>query len=400
MLSLLSSCPHLRGLVLVAAVAILAGVPPGRCASLPATPPCVGECATIPKVCRFHDTYPKQYVAYRTTQPPSLDGRLDDPLWGEVAWSDEFVDIQGPGLVPSPPRFDTQVKMRWDDKFLYIAARLQEPQVWANITKGPDVIFHDNDFEVFVDPAGSNRYYKEFEVNANAAQWALCLNRPYSDGGYENSSRVMPNGWSMPAAVAAAAVDGCKVNDASSGSCRGWTVEVALPLADLAFNTTRDGQPVDGELWRINFSRVEWRVEVVDGKYQKLPGAEDNWVWSPMGQINMHAPERWGYLQFAAGDVNGTAVIRDAGWTLREVAMTIFHAQKRHKEVFGFYAMLTEQLDPFVDRPHVLDGKCTLVPKIFAFGDYYFASVKSLSGAMEVRVDAQRRLEVRQTGNQ
>jgi hypothetical protein len=40
------------------------------------------------------------------------------------------------------------VKLRWDDEFLYVAAYLQETQVWANITKGPDVIFHDNDFEV------------------------------------------------------------------------------------------------------------------------------------------------------------------------------------------------------------------------------------------------------------
>lgn len=44
--------------------------------------------------------------------------------------------------------------------------------MWANITKGPDVIFHDNDFEVFVDPAGSNHHYKEFEINANCAKWA------------------------------------------------------------------------------------------------------------------------------------------------------------------------------------------------------------------------------------
>jgi hypothetical protein len=25
---------------------------------------------------------------------------------------------------------------------------------------------------------------------------------------------------------------------------------------------------------------------------------EDNWVWSPQGVVNMHVPERWGYLVF------------------------------------------------------------------------------------------------------
>jgi hypothetical protein len=49
----------------------------------------------------------------------------------------------------------------------------------------------------------------------------------------------------------------------------------------------------------MNFSRVEWQVEVVDGKYQKVPETrEDNWVWSPQGKIDMHIPERWGYVRF------------------------------------------------------------------------------------------------------
>ncbi|HEY6400739.1 MAG TPA: hypothetical protein VI479_04990, partial [Blastocatellia bacterium] len=48
-----------------------------------------------------------------------------------------------------------------------------------------------------------------------------------------------------------------------------------------------------------NFSRVEWRHEIADGKYRKTPNTkEDNWVWSPQGVINMHVPEKWGYVRF------------------------------------------------------------------------------------------------------
>src|SRR5437762_10018554 len=48
-----------------------------------------------------------------------------------------------------------------------------------------------------------------------------------------------------------------------------------------------------GDQWRVNFSRVEWRHEVLDGKYRKIPNLrEDNWVWSPQGVIDMHRPER------------------------------------------------------------------------------------------------------------
>ena len=55
-----------------------------------------------------------------------------------------------------------------------------------------------------------------------------------------------------------------------------------------------------GEEWRVNFSRVEWRTVVEDGKYVKPAGEkEDNWVWSPQGIVNMHVPDRWGFIRFA-----------------------------------------------------------------------------------------------------
>jgi hypothetical protein len=64
--------------------------------------------------------------------------------------------------------------------------------------------------------------------------------------------------------------------------------------------------PKDGDVWRVNFSRVEWQVTVDDDSlgYTKVEGPrEDNWVWSPQGLINMHFPEQWGYVRFVADAV-------------------------------------------------------------------------------------------------
>jgi hypothetical protein len=41
-----------------------------------------------------------------------------------------------------------QVKMQWDDSWLWVGAWLQEPQLVATITEKNSVIYHDNDFEV------------------------------------------------------------------------------------------------------------------------------------------------------------------------------------------------------------------------------------------------------------
>ena len=61
--------------------------------------------------------------------------------------------------------------------------------------------------------------------------------------------------------------------------------------------------PKEGEQWRINFSRVQWDHDVISGKYyrKKEEGKylrEYNWVWSNQKVINMHEPEKWGFLQF------------------------------------------------------------------------------------------------------
>jgi len=48
-----------------------------------------------------------------------------------------IADIQGPNW--KKPRFRTHAKMRWDDKYLYIGAFLQETDVWANQTKHDSV---------------------------------------------------------------------------------------------------------------------------------------------------------------------------------------------------------------------------------------------------------------------
>jgi hypothetical protein len=80
----------------------------------------------------------------------------------------------------------------------YVAAYMEETEIWGNVTVRNQVVFHDNDFEIFVDPTGTTHMYKEFEVNALNTTWNLLLNRPYRDNGHENSARVDPiHGFDM-----------------------------------------------------------------------------------------------------------------------------------------------------------------------------------------------------------
>jgi len=336
----------------------------------------------VPPRCRFDDgpLVPPYYVAYKV-EPGAIavDGDLEDPAWAEVAWTSPNIDICGPNQCSRGlPRFSTHQKVRWDDKFLYIAALLEEPQVWANNTQHDSVIFSDNDYEVFISPDGTSHYYKEYEMNARNANWDLLLNKPYSNGGYENSTRTEgKDGFDeLPYGLKSGTkVHGCQMNvpTLASQPCRGWTAEVAMPLHALVKDTLATAPPRAGQYWRINFSRVEWKVDVLTTPtphYQKTavdnPG--DNWVWAPTGVVDIHEPEYWGYLQFADGQVNGTAIVPDPDYSLRQVAMQVYYAQQAHMAATGLFtadiAELMAANSSWQTVRGTLNGTCTQVPKI------------------------------------
>ena len=81
-------------------------------------------------------------------------------------------------------------------------------------------------------------------MNANANLWTLALAKPYGDGGYENSSRVMSPGFdslSYPTTERQIIVEppSC-INDPAAAPCVGWTSFLALPHASILLNATTD----------------------------------------------------------------------------------------------------------------------------------------------------------------
>jgi hypothetical protein len=279
--------------------------------------------------------HPKGYVCYRAPSPITIDGALTDAAWEAAPWTDAFVDIEGDKQ--PKPQFRTRVKMLWDDEALYIAAELEEPHVWATLTEHDSIIFLDNDFEVFLSPNGDNHLYGELELNARNTTWDLLLTKPYKDHG------KALHAWEIIGLKTAVKVDGT-LNDPRDKD-RGWTVEIKWPWAGLKELTDNKFPPKDGEQWRINFSRVEWDTEVVDGKYKKIANKpEHNWVWSPQGVIDMHRPERWGYLQFSTAKPGKAEFKPDPDWALRDLLHRAYYAQRIYHKAHGKYASAVSDL--------------------------------------------------------
>jgi len=243
---------------------------------------------------------PKHYFCRYSAEPIVIDGNLDDPAWAAAPWTDPFVDIEG-DLKPKP-RFETRARMLWDDEYLYVAADMEEPHVWGRLTQHDEIVYHDNDFEIFIDPDGDRAEYYEIEINALGTIFDLFLVKTYIDGG------PALHDWTAKGMKSAVAIRGT-LNDPSDIDQR-WSVEFALPWTTLAEFAHMPTPPRHGDQWRINFSRVQWQHQVIDGRYQKVPDTpENNWVWTPQGKINMHLPEHWGYLKFTddRSDPNGAS---------------------------------------------------------------------------------------------
>ena len=328
--------------------------------------------------------YPRQYIAYRvdngcftTTKTTvksdelllepavTIDGDLEKPFWNDIPWTSDFVDIS----TSTTPSQRTMVKMRWDEHFLYVGARVEETDVWATLEEHNSVIFHDNDFEIFVDSDGTNHNYKEFEINALGTTWTLLLNKPYDDGGGENSKRVDPeNGYDMSPLLrlATKVYPNNAINKPDIPNTH-WTVEVALPISKLMERNTLAKRPSNGHFWRINFSRVQWGFKVNEkGQYVKKPccqscavpgtAAEDNWVWSPQGQVAMHLPERWGILQFSSSTSpsKDDMKVHYEEWDSRCCAMALYYAEKEYFEKEKRYTDNVEKLKTFFKPPFPL----------------------------------------------
>lgn len=218
------------------------------------------------------------YDCHRTAGKIRIDGRIREKEWAGAVPCTDFRDIRGDGY--AAPKYLTTMRMLWDDDNLYVSAVLEEPDVKAGVVRRDDIVYHDNDFEVFLNPYGDKILYYELEVNALGTVMDLLMSQPYSEGG----TYMMT--WDFPGLEIAVKVQGTL--NKSSDSDTGWSVEMKIPFAALS----RGGEdPRKHKVWRANFSRVEW-----------LTKPEENWVWSPTGIVDIHHPDKWGWIRFVGVD--------------------------------------------------------------------------------------------------
>jgi hypothetical protein len=254
--------------------------------------------------------------------------------------------------------------MLWDDTYFYVYAQMEEPHVWATLMQRDTVIFYDDDFEIFIDPDGDSHGYYEFEANPFNTLWELLILRPYR---VAKDPKVV-NEWNIRGIKTATHIEGTINNPSDEDNY--WSIEWAIPWSALGELAPGQRPPKNKEQWRVNFSRVDWPMEIQGNKYQKAKDPdsgnnlhENNWVWSATGRINMHMPEMWGYVQFS-DIIAGTGETQFKYDPDEEIKWALWQLYFQQIEYHNKNGEFTDDLRLF-SIPKISSPECSFEPKIY-----------------------------------
>ena len=291
--------------------------------------------ALLGNVATANEIQPPTYVCQRAGADMVMDGKADELAWQNAIALSPLRDIEGAAI---PNR--TTVKMLWDDEYMYVYADMKEEHLWATLTERDSVIYRDPDFEVFIDPDGDTKNYVEIEINALNTVWDLLLTEPYRSG------NLALHDWNIPGLKHAVNLRGTLNNPTDTDD--GWSVEMAIPWASITghSNHPRTVQaPAPGTTLRMNFSQVNWQVKAdttaphgyaKKTNAQGAPLPESNHVWAATGEINIHMPEKWGYVRLSdkpAGVWESMPV--PAAHTTEQQLFAYYNKQLAHRKEHG-----------------------------------------------------------------
>ena len=226
----------------------------------------------------------KVHFAPKTLVPPVLDGKLDDPCWQGI----DMITDYAPCTISQPqkrhiPR--TEVKLLWDDKYLYVAAKCYEDteknwQSFLRIVNDKKRVFHGRDcIEMHID--GNNDEHTTFQC------WLLANEEKYINWNYDfgwgilvDSNYGLNSDWSLAHSI----------GQDSLGHY--WIVEARYALAHFEL------KPQVGYIFGFEPTRFRLEKEIYNPDMTVLSPNWGMWLaWGAQGQ-NHHNADKYGKVIF------------------------------------------------------------------------------------------------------
>lgn len=202
-------------------------------------------------------------------QPITIDGRDSD--WPAQTEARELVhSLSGRRLGVQK----TQLRFLWNQDALFVFAKLQDQDLWAPDKKRDAPLYRKEALEIFLSSDGSKTDYLELEISAANVIFDARFER------HRQGERSYDGPWQH-----AVKLEGT-LNNARDRD-RGWSVEMALPWAELCAQTRISCPPLPGSVLRVNVFRLE----------SPRRKAQEGTALSPVYRPDFHAMDRAAFLR-------------------------------------------------------------------------------------------------------
>jgi len=187
---------------------------------------------------------------------PIIDGKLDDTAWDSVVWGNQFVEFDPDEN--TPPSQNTQFKITYDAKYLYVGIRAFDNAVDSIVKQlsRRDGFVGDR-VNLIIDSYHDKRTAFIFTVTAAGVK---------GDEIATDNGNNIDDSWN-PIWYTKAAIDD-----------EGWTAEMKIPFSQLRFGNSKH------QVWGLNVSRTIFRHNEMS-VWDRIPVDSPGWV-SEAGELH------------------------------------------------------------------------------------------------------------------
>ena len=236
-------------------------------------------------------------VIQRTSEPPRIDGRLDDAVWASATHITDFVQIAP--VAGAPGTEATEVWMAYDSDNLYFAfyAHYSDTSIMRVNWGDRDETRGDDQMAVLFDPFLDQQRAYQFEVNGYGVQSDSLVNAEGTRGTRSSSSssssttsmgssywrRTSGSGLGNSGSFGVRGDDSWNALFETAGELvdDGWTAEMAIPFKSLRYPARAEGEP---HRWGFQITR-------------RIRGRSEAQSWSPISRDIQGQLTQFGILE-------------------------------------------------------------------------------------------------------
>ena len=197
-----------------------------------------------------------EYFVKRSTEKIVIDGILDEADWKAAQSAGDFKFRRYEG----EEKEHTEVKILWDDTFLYISYKCVDRYIWAEHYNTNATTYKDDCVELFWNPnPEAGNAYNMFEFNCIGN--LLSVYKNFERSIHERDSRIM-----VP--HIAQTIQGTVNNDEDIDT--GWILEVAVRFSDYPELSKRE-VPLPGDMWRVGLNRCGGKTNTQSSQWSPTP---------------------------------------------------------------------------------------------------------------------------------